>query len=152
MKTQKGKILRVLAPLMYYNCMISYIDQDRLGQLIQMEKAPPNSFQYDTHLRGSCVNSLYLSSMYDEGKNHKKCGCSPYKVRQLSNLKIVFCATTTTTPTTTLSQIVPPIVPPPISQEPYVRSDFARCQKKCLNEPDSTVPITLGSAPPDGEN
>ena len=83
MKTQKGKILRVGAPLMHYNCMISYIDQDRLGQLIQMEKAPQNSFQYATHLRGSYVTSLYLSSMYNESKNHKKCGCSPYKVRQL---------------------------------------------------------------------
>ena len=36
----------------------------------------------------------------------------------------------------------------PLSQEPYVRSDFARCQKKCLDEPDSMVPITLGSPPP----
>ena len=65
----------------------------------------------------------------------------------ISNLKIVFCATTVTA-TATVSQIVPQIVPSPISQEPYVRLDFARCQKKCLDEPDSTVPITLGSAPP----
>ena len=35
-----------------------------------------------------------------------------------------------------------------ISQEPYVRSDIARCLKNCLDEPDSMVPITLGSGVP----
>ena len=47
-------------------------------------------------------------------------------------------------------------VPPPalafswqlISQELYVRSDLARYKMKQLDEPDSTVPITLGSSPP----